>query len=121
MNIIEQLGDVPLFKPILNTLTRWELTDRAVVLDPLGSLDRMIQAGPAHVDVLAVVIGGEQLQQAGKDHVVIVVHVAKPPGKEQSVSAAPSHRLVQSVNVFTLLTGVKIDGQHVLLPAAVLK
>lgn len=81
----------------------------------------MIQAGPAHVDVLAVVIGGEQLQQAGQDHVVIVVHVAKPPGKEQCVSAAPSHHLVQSVNVFTLLTGMKIDGQHVLLPPTVLK
>lgn len=81
----------------------------------------MIQAGPAHVDVLAVVIGGEQLQQAGKDHVVIVVHVAKPPGKGQSVSAAPSRRLVQSVNVFILLTGMKIDGQRVLLPPAVLK
>lgn len=80
-NIIEQLGDVLLFKPILNTLMRCELTDRAVILDPLGSFDRMIQAGPAHVDVLAVVIGGEQLQQAGKDHVVIVVHVAEPPGK----------------------------------------
>lgn len=70
-----------------------EQTDRAVISDPLGSFNRMIQAGPAQVDILAVVVGGEQLQQARKDHVVIVVHVAKPPGKRQTHTQKKSHSL----------------------------
>ena len=56
-----------------------EQTDRSITLDPLCCLDWMVQTGPAQVHILAVVVGGEQLQQAGQDHVVIIIHVAEPP------------------------------------------
>lgn len=42
-----------------------KLTDWSVTLDSLCSLYRVIQTGPAQVDVLAVVVGREHLQQAG--------------------------------------------------------
>ncbi|TNN49582.1 hypothetical protein EYF80_040200 [Liparis tanakae] len=50
--------------------------DGGRLTDPL---DGMIQTGPAQVDILAVVVGGEQPQQAGQDDVVIIIHVAEPP------------------------------------------
>lgn len=56
-----------------------KLTHQTVTLDPLCSLYRVIQTGPAQVDVLAVVVRREQLQQAGQDHVVVIIHVAEPP------------------------------------------
>lgn len=76
-----------LLKPLLPWMRTQEVcakTHRAVVSDPLSSFNRMVQAGPAQVDILAVVVGGQQLQQAGEDHVVVVIHVAKPPAKRQT-------------------------------------
>lgn len=67
---------------------RGRQTDRSVTLDPLCSLDSMVQTGPAQVDILAVVVGGEQPQQAGQDDVVIVIHVAEPPATH-TVSIGP--------------------------------
>lgn len=63
---------------------RCQQTYRAIIFDPLRSFNGMIQAGPAQVDILAVVVGREQLQQTRQDHIVIVIHVTKPPEEGQT-------------------------------------
>lgn len=55
-------------------------THGSTSLDPLGSLDGVVQAGPPQVDVLAGREAGQQVQQAIGVHVVVVIHVAEPPG-----------------------------------------
>lgn len=55
--------------------------------DPLRGLDGPVQAGLAQVDVLCVRVTGQQPQQGPHVHVVIIIHVAEPPGKRQAVRA----------------------------------
>lgn len=74
------------------------MTDRSVTLDPLCSLYWMIQTGPAQVDILAVVVGGEQPTQTGQDDVVIIIHVAEPPSKHTQTHAHSQHCTLLQAN-----------------------
>lgn len=58
-------------------------THRSVTLDPLCSLYGVVEAGPAQVNILGVLEGGQQLQQTGYNHIVIIIHMAEPPGRRR--------------------------------------
>lgn len=66
---------------------RFKQTDRSVALHPLCSLYGMVQTGPAQVDVLAVMVWGQQSQQTGQDHIVIIIHMAEPPTTHRTSAA----------------------------------
>lgn len=92
----------PFFFTIFFTWSKHRQTHRAVIFDPLSSFNWMIQAGTAQVDVLAVVVWGEQMQQARKNHVVIVIHVAKPPEGQTKNNSTFLYTSLWIINTFNL-------------------
>ena len=90
-------------------------THHLALADPLRGLDGPVQAGLAQVDVLRVRVADQQPQQGPHVHVVVVVHVAEPPGARQGVRAARGGHC-QGRSPRRARSRAPAEGQHSLPP-----
>lgn len=78
-------------------------THHLVLADPLCGLDGSVQAGLADVDILGVQVAGQQPQQGPQVDVVIIIHMAEPPGGKAGPSGARQGGHCQGMGVEGLL------------------